>query len=210
MTNPYKTLMKRGADEFLVSKSRFIGYGAPVSTEAEAVAFINEVRAKHREASHNVYAYILGVNMGVMRYSDDGEPSGTAGMPVLEVLRAKGLTDCAVVVTRYFGGILLGAGGLVRAYAQSASMAVDACGVGVMYPTARYMMDVDYPLLGRVEHHLRSQPVVIEDKTFTETVTLTLLVKCRDEQAFVDGVVAATDGRVQPLRFEEMYRAWGT
>jgi len=210
MMTPYKTLMKRGADEFLVSKSRFIGFGAPASTDAKAVAFVNEIRAKHREATHNVYAYILGANMGVMRYSDDGEPSGTAGMPVLEVLRARGVTDCVVVVTRYFGGILLGAGGLVRAYAQGASMAVDACGVGTMYPTARYAMDVDYPLLGRVEYHLKSLPVEIEDKSFAEIVTLTLVVKCRDEQAFLDGVTAATDGRVQPVRFEEMYRAWET
>lgn len=208
MMTPYKTLMKRGTDEFVVSKSRFISFGAPVSTEAEAVAFIGEIRARHREASHNVYAYILGSNMGVMRYSDDGEPSGTAGMPVLEVLRARNVTDCAVVVTRYFGGILLGAGGLVRAYAQGASMAVDASGVGVMYPTARYAMDVDYPLLGRVEYSLKSAPVVVEDKTFAEVVTFTLLVRCQDEQAFTDGVIAATDGRVRPVRFEEMYRAW--
>ena len=112
MMTPYKTLMKRGADEFLVSKSRFIGYGAPVATDSEAVAFIHEIRVRHREATHNVYAYILGANMGVMRYSDDGEPSGTAGMPVLEVLRARGVTNCCVVITRYFGGILLGAGGV--------------------------------------------------------------------------------------------------
>jgi uncharacterized YigZ family protein len=210
MMTPYKTLMKRGADEFIVSKSRFIGYGAPASNEAEAISFLNEIRAKHREANHNVYAYILGTNMGVMRYSDDGEPSGTAAMPVLDVLRARGVTDCAVVVTRYFGGVLLGAGGLVRAYTQGASIAVDACGVGTMYPTARYAMDVDYPLLGRVEYHLKSQPVEIEDKSFAEAVTLTVLVKCRDEQAFVDGVIAVTDGRVQPVRFEEMYRAWQT
>jgi len=210
MMLPYKTLMKRGAGEFLVSKSRFIGYGAPASTEAEALAFLSEIRQKHREASHNVYAYILGVNMGVMRYSDDGEPSGTAGMPVLEVLRARGVTDCIVVVTRYFGGVLLGAGGLVRAYQQGAATAVDACGVGTMHPTARYLMDVDYPLLGRVEHHLKGQPVIVEDKAFTEVVTLTVLVRCRDEQAFADGVIASTDGRVQPVRFEEMYRPWET
>lgn len=208
MTAPYKTLMKRGAGEFLVSKSRFIGHGAPASTEAEALAFLAEIRQKHREASHNVYAYLLGVHMGVMRYSDDGEPSGTAGMPVLEVLRARGVTDCAVVVTRYFGGILLGAGGLTRAYAQGAAMAVDACGVGTMYPTARYLMDVDYPLLGRVEHYLKSQPAIVEDKAFTEVVTLTLLVKCQDEQALVDGIVSETSGRVRPVRFEEMYQAW--
>ena len=205
---PYKTLMKRGADEFIVSKSRFIGYGAPVSDEEHALAFLNEIRQKHREATHNVYAYILGPNMGVMRYSDDGEPSGTAGMPVLEVLRAKGLTDCCVVVTRYFGGVLLGAGGLVRAYAQGAALAADASGIGAMYPTARYLMDVDYPLLGRLEHHLKTAPAVLEDKSFTDRVTLTLVIKCQDEQAFVDGIVSATDGRVTPVRFEEMYRAW--
>ena len=208
MNSPYKTLMKRGADEFVVNKSRFIGYGAPASTEEQALAFLHEIRAKHREASHNVYAYILGANMGVMRFSDDGEPSGTAGMPVLEVLRARGVTDCCVVVTRYFGGVLLGAGGLVRAYAQGASMAVDTCGVGTMYPTARYAMDVDYPLLSRVEHHLKSQPVIVEEKSFTDVVTLTLVVKCQDEQAFLTALTAATDGRAQPVRFEEAYRAW--
>ncbi len=208
MTSPYKTLMKRGADEFVVNKSRFIGYGAPAATEEQALAFLNEIRAKHREATHNVYAYILGANMGVMRYSDDGEPSGTAGMPVLEVLRARSVTDCCVVVTRYFGGVLLGAGGLVRAYAQGAAMAVDACGVGTMYPTARYVLDIDYPLLGRVEYHLKSQPVIVEDKAFTDVVTLTLVVRCQDEQAFLANLTAATDGRAQPIRFEEEYRAW--
>jgi uncharacterized YigZ family protein len=208
MMSPYKTLMERGVSEFVVNKSRFIGHGAPARSEAEALDFLAEIRARHREASHNVYAYILGHNMGVMRYSDDGEPGGTAGMPVLEVLRARQVTDAALVVTRYFGGVLLGAGGLVRAYAQGAAAAVDACGVGTMYPTARYAMDVDYPLLGRVEHYFKDQPVVIEDKTFSDVVTLTLLVKCQDEQALTEGIAAVTDGRVQPIRFEEMYRAW--
>lgn len=208
MMTPYKTLLKRAADEFLVSRSRFIGHAAPTATEEEALAFLAEIRAKHREANHNVYAYILGANMGVMRFSDDGEPSGTAGMPVLEVMRAKGVTDCCVVVTRYFGGVLLGAGGLVRAYAQGSQVALDAAGIGAMYPTARYAMDVDYPLLGRVEHHLKSQPVVVEDKSFADVVTVTLVVKCQDEEAFLADIIAATDGRVAPIRFEEMYRAW--
>jgi len=210
MMTLYKTILRRAADEFIVSRSRFIGHVAPAATEAEALAFLGEIRTKHREATHNVYAYILGANMGIMRFSDDGEPSGTAGMPVLEVMRAKGVTNCCVVVTRYFGGILLGAGGLVRAYAQGAQVALDAAGIGAMYPTARYMMDVDYPLLGRVEHHLKGQPVVVEDKSFTDVVTLTLVVKCQDEEAFLKGIVAATDGRVSPIRFEELYRAWET
>jgi uncharacterized YigZ family protein len=205
---PYKTLMKRGESQFVVNKSRFIGYGAPAATEEEAVGFIGEIRARHREASHNVYAYVIGENMGVMRYSDDGEPGGTAGMPVLEVMRSKDITYAVLVITRYFGGVLLGAGGLTRAYVQGASAAVDASGVGCMYPTARYAMDVEYPLLGRVEHHLKDAPVVIEDKTFAEQVTLTVLVRCEDEPAFADGIAAATDGRVEPIRFEEMYRAW--
>ena len=112
---PYKTLLRDAQDEFIVNKSRFIGHGRPCETEEEALAFLAEMRAKYKDATHNCYAYIIGPNMGVMRYSDDGEPGGTAGMPIIEVMKARGVTNAAVVVTRYFGGVLLGAGGLVRA-----------------------------------------------------------------------------------------------
>ena len=182
---PYKTLIQAGEDEFIVNKSRFIGHGKPCETEAEALDFLASMRAKYRDATHNCYAYIIGPNMGVMRYSDDGEPGGTAGMPIIEVMKARGVTNAAVVVTRYFGGILLGAGGLVRAYSQGAAVALNACGVGVMHPTARYLMDVPYPMLNRVEYRLKSEPVLVEDKTFAENVTLTLLVRCADEDGSV-------------------------
>ncbi|MFQ9448390.1 MAG: IMPACT family protein [Christensenellales bacterium] len=128
----YKTLREENSAEFIINKSRFIGYGCPCETEEEALAFLARIRQKHKDATHNCYAYIIGLNSGIMRYSDDGEPGGTAGMPIIEVMKARGVVNCAVVVTRYFGGILLGAGGLVRAYAQGSKTALDAAGVVVM------------------------------------------------------------------------------
>ena len=205
---PYKTFMRRASDEFIVNKSRFIGYGCPCETEEEALAFLNEIRSKHRDATHNCYAYIIGANMGVMRYSDDGEPGGTAGMPIIEVMKARGVTNCAVVVTRYFGGVLLGAGGLVRAYSQGAAAAVNACGVGVMHPTARYMVEIPYPMLSRVDYFLNSEPVLVEDKSFGAAVTYTLVVRAADEEGFIARLVDLSEGKLEPLRAEEVYLAW--
>ena len=146
--------------------------------------------------------------MGVMRYSDDGEPGGTAGMPIIEVMKARAVTNAAVVVTRYFGGVLLGAGGLVRAYSQGAAVALNACGVGVMHPTARYLMEIGYPMLGRMDFFLKDEPVLVEDKAFTDVVTYTLVVRCADEAGFLQRVANMSDGTVAPLRFEEVYLPW--
>jgi len=200
--------MRRASDEFIVNKSRFIGYGAPAQTEEEALAFLAEIRKKHQDATHNCYAYIIGTNMGIMRYSDDGEPGGTAGMPIIEVMKARGVTNAAVVVTRYFGGILLGAGGLVRAYTQGAVAALNAAQVGVMHPTQRMLVDVSYPMLGKVEHFLKAEPVIVEDKSFTDTITLTLVVRTADAEDFSARLIAHTDGRCEPLPMEEFYMAW--
>ena len=204
----YKTLMKRAEDEFIVNKSRFIGHGKPVESEEEALAFLREMRETYKDASHNCYAYIIGANMGVMRYSDDGEPGGTAGMPIIEVMKNRGVTNACVVVTRYFGGVLLGAGGLVRAYTQGAVCAINACGVGVMHPTARYLMDVPYPMLSRVEYFFKSAPVAIEAKDFADVITFTFLVKADDEAALLDGLTQLSEGRLEPMRFEEIYSPW--
>ena len=205
---PYKTLLKASSDEFIVNKSRFIGYGCPCETEEEALAFLQSIRTKHKDATHNCYAYIIGPNMGVMRYSDDGEPGGTAGMPIIEVMKARGVTNCAVVVTRYFGGILLGAGGLVRAYSQGAATALNACGVGTIYPTARYLIECSYPMLNRMDYFLKDEPIVIEEKEFTDVITYTLLIKTTDEEAFVQRVINMSEGTVEPLRYEEFYHPW--
>ena len=205
---PYKTLIRDAQDEFVVHKSRFIGHGRPCETEEAALAFLSEMRAKYKDATHNCYAYIIGANMGVMRYSDDGEPGGTAGMPIIEVMKARGVTNCAVVVTRYFGGGRLGAGGLVRAYSQGAAAAIDASGVGVMHPTARYLMEIPYPLLNRMDYFLKDEPVQVEDKAFTDVITYTLVVRCRDEEGFLARLTNLSEGTVEPLRYEELYLAW--
>ena len=205
---PYRTLLRAAEDEFIVNKSRFIGHGCPCETEEEALAFLARMRATYKDATHNCYAYIIGPNMGIMRYSDDGEPGGTAGMPIIEVMKARGVTNAAVVVTRYFGGILLGAGGLVRAYTQGAAIALKACGVGVMHPTARYLMEIGYPMLNRMDFFLKDEPVRVEDKTFTDVITYTLVVRCADEEAFLARLTNMSEGTVEPLRYEELYLAW--
>ena len=205
---PYKTLLTRASDEFIINKSRFIGYGAPAASEEEALGFLADVRSAHKDASHHCYAYIIGANMGVMRYSDDGEPGGTAGMPIIEVMKARQVTNACVVVVRYFGGVLLGAGGLTRAYSQGAATAVNAAGVGEVSPTRRYLMEVPYPMLGRVEYLLKSLPVIVEDKQFFDAIVMTLIVRARDDEAFLSAVTSGTDGRIEPIFMEEMYKAW--
>ena len=204
----YKTLIRQGEDSFIINKSRFIGYGCPCETEDAALAFLAEIRTRHRDATHNCYAYIVGANMGVMRYSDDGEPGGTAGMPIIEVMKARGVTNACVVVTRYFGGVLLGAGGLVRAYSQGAAAAINACGVGMMHPTARYLMEIPYPMLGRMEHFLKSEPIIVEDKSYTDVISFTLIVREADEDGFLRRLTDMSEGRVEPLRVEEIMLPW--
>ncbi len=205
---PYKTLLTRASDEFIINKSRFIGYGAPAASEEEALGFLADVRSAHKDASHHCYAYIIGANMGVMRYSDDGEPGGTAGMPIIEVMKARQITNACVVVVRYFGGVLLGAGGLTRAYSQGAATAINAAGVGEVSPTRRYLMEVPYPMLGRVEYLLKSLPVIVEDKQFSDAIVMTLIVRARDDEVFLSAVTSGTDGRIEPIFMEEMYKAW--
>lgn len=205
---PYKTLLRAASGEFIVNKSRFIGHGQPCESEEAALAFLASIRAKYKDATHHCYAYIIGSNMGIMRYSDDGEPSGTAGMPIIEVMKAREVTNCAVVVTRYFGGVLLGAGGLVRAYSQGAATALNACGVGTIYPTARYLVEVSYPMLSRMDYFLKSEPVIVEDKQFTDVITYTLLIKAQDETGFLARVTNLSEGTVEPLRYEEIYHPW--
>ena len=192
--------------EFEDRRSRFIAQLVHVGSEAEAEAHIAAVRARHHDARHNVPAWILAD--GRERCSDDGEPSRTSGMPTLDVLKGAGLADVCCVVTRYFGGILLGAGGLVRAYSQGAATAINAAGVGEVSPTRRYLMEVPYPMLGRVEYLLKSLPVIVEDKQFSDAIVMTLIVRARDDEAFLSAVTSGTDGRIEPIFMEEMYKAW--
>lgn len=204
----YKTLRAENSAEFIINKSRFIGYGCPCQSEEEALAFLQKIRTKHKDATHNCYAYIIGLNSGIMRYSDDGEPGGTAGMPIIEVMKARGVVNCAVVVTRYFGGVLLGAGGLVRAYAQGSKTALDAAGVVVMEKSARYMVEVDYSTWQRLEYFLRSAPVIIEHNEFGASVVCTLMVRVKDADELISEITRVTDGTAEILPDDELYYPW--
>ena len=206
--NEYITIKAPCERELIIKKSRFIGQLYPVSSFEEAQEKLAEVKKKYWDATHNCSALIVGERGEYTRCSDDGEPQGTAGVPMLEALKNTGLTNVLCVVTRYFGGILLGAGGLVRAYSQGAAAALNACGVGVMHPTARYLMEIPYPMLNRMDHFLKGEPVIVEDKDYTDKISYTLIVRCADEEGFLSRVTDMSEGRVEPLRVEEMYLPW--
>ena len=204
----YKTLKQAASDEFIVNKSRFIGYASPCRTEEEALAFLRQIRDRHKDATHNCYAYVIGENAGIMRYSDDGEPGGTAGLPMMEVLKARGVVNCCVVVTRYFGGVLLGAGGLVRAYTKGCAIALDAAQVVRMQLSQRILLDVPYPLWDRVSHAMKSMPVLVEDTRFGASVEATVLVRVRDLEAATQKLTALTDAKAEWLALDELHYPW--
>ena len=208
MPGDYKTLKQSAHDEFIVNKSRFIGYAAPCQSEEEALAFLKTIREKHRDATHNCYAYVIGENAGVMRYSDDGEPGGTAGLPMMEVLKSRGVVNCCAVVTRYFGGVLLGAGGLVRAYTKGCAIALDAAQVVVMRLSQKLLLDVPYPLWDRVSHTMKSLPVLIEETRFGASVEATVLVRVKDLEDVTQKLTALTDAKAEWLALDELHYPW--
>ncbi len=189
----YKTVLKDAEAEMIERKSRFIGYCRPVKNQDEAIDFINEIRAMHRQATHNVYAYVLRED-NIMRYSDDGEPAGTAGVPVLEVIKKEGLTDVCVVVTRYFGGILLGAGGLVRAYGKSAKLGIDAAERIERIYCKLYLIRCDYSTYGKLEYTINTEGYILKDCAFENDVCMTVGVKPEEENAFLKAVADISGG----------------
>lgn len=189
----YRTVLQDAEAEMIEKKSRFIGYCRPVKSQDEAIDFINEIRALHRQATHNVYAYVIRDN-NIMRYSDDGEPAGTAGVPVLEVIKKEGLTDVAVVVTRYFGGVLLGAGGLVRAYGKSAKLGIDAAvRIEKLYCNL-YLVRCDYSTYGKLEYLINTEGYILKDCAFENDVCLTVGVKPEDRDSFIKSVADLSGG----------------
>lgn len=195
MRESYRTVAKEGRGEFIEKRSRFIGTVRPVRTEEEAVGFIEELRKKYRDASHNVYAYIIE-NNNIARYSDDGEPSGTAGVPVLDILKKEGLTDLAVVVTRYFGGVLLGTGGLVRAYSKGAKLAVDAAGIANMVLCRETRMSFEYTLLGKIQSELRNRGLACGEPVYTDSVMIPVYIPIGEFQKVKEDFAAITNGTV--------------
>jgi uncharacterized YigZ family protein len=199
----YITVRNFGEDSFKEKKSEFIGYVKRVDSEEEAREFINEIKSKHKQARHNCFAYALGENMGIQRYSDDGEPQGTAGIPILEVIKKNGITDCAVVVTRYFGGILLGAGGLTRAYTKGASIAIKAAGVVEKVRGIKLSITLDYDLLGKVQHVCSQSLWHIEDSLYSDKVQIFILAKFEEVAIIEKEIIEVTSGKVVIEKGEE-------
>lgn len=202
----YKTVLHEADDQTIIEKSKFIGYIKPVSTEEEAVAFVEKIKKSHWDATHNVPVYVIGEKYEVQRYSDDGEPSGTAGVPVLDMLKKENITNVCIVMTRYFGGIKLGTGGLVRAYTQTAKIALDA---GVVVTKALYRAlkcDVAYHYHGKLINVLEPETLVIIHHTdYTEKVTLSLYVAPEKEKWVIDKFVELTFGSVDIKEEDSVY-----
>lgn len=195
MLKKYRTILAQAEAEIVEKKSRFIATVAPVESEEEAAAFIESVRKKYYDARHNCPAYIIGRNSEFTRCSDDGEPSGTAGKPILEVLLGEGLTNTAVVVTRYFGGTLLGTGGLVRAYTQAAQAGLAASKTAVMRYGVWLLITTDYTDLGKVQHLLGNKEIPVVDSQYTDKVVLTVRVPEEEAGGLMDEITDMTGAR---------------
>lgn len=191
----YKTIKQQAQAQFTEKKSEFIGYVCPVQTENEAIAFIESIKSMHRRAKHNVYAYSLREN-NITRYSDDGEPQGTAGVPVLDMMRKSNITNTAIVVTRYFGGVLLGTGGLVRAYSQAAKLALE----NGQIITMRYFSEVDvvcdYSAFGKISATILNSSGQINDTTFSDLVNVKCHILDENVESAFEKIREATGGNV--------------
>ncbi|GGN53603.1 MULTISPECIES: YigZ family protein [Oceanobacillus] len=205
MLSHYFTVKQEGQDEIIIQKSRFIGYVRRVETEEEAQSFIQEIKKKHYDATHNCSCYMIGENNEIQKANDDGEPSGTAGIPMLEVLKKQNLKDTAVVVTRYFGGIKLGAGGLIRAYGNTTSQAIKTTGIVKRVLMQGVSVTVDYGLLGKLENVLRQSDHVLETINYLENVEFIVYVEAGEKDNFKDWMIDLTNDQADIHFTDEKY-----
>lgn len=205
MQSEYLTISREASAELEEKRSRFIATAKPVASEEEAYSFINALKAKYWNATHNVYAYYICGNQLMQKFSDDGEPSGTAGLPVLEAIKKSGVQDTAVVVTRYFGGTLLGASGLVRAYGRCAAMGIEASGIIRMQYCVKVEIALDYPLLGKVQTIVASKGYPVKDTVYSQDVEMCVYVPVDDFDGFSALLTDATNARVILFAGEKEY-----
>ena len=208
MLIPYTAPAELYRQDMEIKKSIFITHILPVNSEEEAQQALADLRKKYKDATHNCYAYVIGENAGVMRYSDDGEPGGTAGMPVLQVLQREGMFNILCVVTRYFGGTLLGAGGLVRAYAHSAKLGLDAAGRSIKQVWTRVLLPCPYSWYERVKLEVPAFGGVIDQTDFGAEVTLELLLPKKQAEPFLSRIFDLSSGTIEGLPGEDEYRAF--
>lgn len=205
MRSNYLTLKTTASDEIIISKSRFIAHCARVETEEDAQAFIDAIKKEHRNATHNCSAYVIGEHDQIQKANDDGEPSGTAGVPILDVLKKQHLKDTVVVVTRYFGGIKLGAGGLVRAYGKTTTVGIDAAGVVERRLHDKLKISADYTWLGKLENELRNSTYILEHIDYAEGVEFTVLVPIEETEAFYAWMTDLSNGQTQIECVEQLF-----
>lgn len=205
MLPKYATVRQYGEREIVIKKSRFIGHAKPVESEAEAIAFVEEIKKRHWNATHNCSAYLVGERDEFQKALDDGEPSGTAGKPILEVIKNRGLKNTVVVVTRYFGGILLGAGGLVRAYTDGAVAGIDGAEPIVKVLHREVIVDVDYTWYGKLENELRGRGARVGDVSFTDRVQVVCLPEAAEAERFAAWITDLTQGQAELALGEEKY-----
>ena len=201
----YRVLLEGGEGEYVEKKSRFIATVRKCESEEEATAFIEEMKKKYWDARHNCSAFVLGSRGEVTRCSDDGEPGGPAGRPMLEVLTGEGIRNIAVVVTRYFGGVLLGTGGLVRAYTQAVKEGLKNCTLGRMRYGHEIRVTTDYNGIGKILYLLGNTGIEPSSSEYTDRVTLRLIVPAEDAEKLQKDMVEATGGRVELEKLRELY-----
>jgi uncharacterized YigZ family protein len=208
MLERYKTILNRAEFELIEKKSRFIATATPIETEEQAQIFIEQIRKKYWDAAHNVFAYQIGDKNQIQRCSDDGEPSGTAGMPMLDVLKGEDIKNAVVVVTRYFGGTLLGTGGLVRAYGKTAKEGLIAAGIIEKILYQQFEVTIDYTLVGKVQYEILKQEHMIKDTLYTNQVTFIVLVELRNCEHFIETMIEVTSAKTNIIKSEILYGAW--
>lgn len=204
MIESYRTVAREAKDEFTEKKSVFIGHAKPIETEEQALAYIHRLNDEYRGAAHNCYAYITK-ERNVVRFSDNGEPQGTAGMPILEVIKREELCGIVIVVTRFFGGILLGAGGLVRAYSKAAKIAIDAAGATTFCQFTRFKTAIDYTLYNKLLHDFEKYKVRCVDTVFDAGIVLTLLVRNDRFEAYREYLNDLSGGKLQITDIATVY-----
>ncbi len=197
MRKDYHTIQGYGESELIIQKSRFLTYVSRAETEQQAQDFINNIKEKHKSANHNCSAYIIGEHENIQKANDDGEPSGTAGVPMLEVLKKQGLQDTVVVVTRYFGGIKLGGGGLIRAYGKATTEGIDAAKVVERKLHHLMKISIDYTWLGKVENEVRNSVYPLKEINYADLVEVMVFTKADEEETFIDWMAEMTNGQAK-------------
>ncbi|NLK99162.1 MAG: YigZ family protein [Clostridiales bacterium] len=204
---PYYTIHRGGIGEIVMKKSRFIATVSLADTEEDALSFIDDLKKKYWDATHNCYAYIIGTNNKTMRYSDDGEPSQTAGKPMLDVLLAKELTNIVVVVTRYFGGTLLGTGGLVKAYQSATVEGLNQSIIIKKEPGIHVQLISDYNLIGKLQYYIGQENLPLISSEYTDSVTLDLIIPVDKVKSFSNRLADLSNGSLSPIEIKKAYFA---